>query len=167
MMAEQRGVGGYESSKTTETFTLDQTNKKIDLEISHNFFKRTSNDGTPTQNHIGCSVRVKNVGNVNLIDVKVHVDVDDDMPAFDAQIYATEQHPSGTLGSNQAILHFGNLSAGATSVKQVYWWTVVPKFPGAKGSKERTARFNLYPTFTVEYSQGGDVFVSEASVANA
>lgn len=161
----ERGVG-Y-SNSTTQKFTLLQTKKTIDLEIAHDFFDRTWNDGNASDMHLGSNVIVKNVGDVSLIDVKVYVDIDDDMPAFDALVYATEEHPSGTLGNNQAILHFGNLSPGATSAKRTYWWTVRPRFPGATGSQERTVTFNLYPTFTVDYRQADEIFQSKSKITNS
>ena len=163
----ERGVEAFLNSATTDKFTLGQTDKKIDLEIRHTYFKHARNDNKPHDGHIGSSVIVKNVGNVKLIDVKVYVDVDDNMPGFNALLYATDQHPSGSLGSNQAILHFGNLAPGETSVKKNYWWTILPKFPGVTGSKEREVLFHLYPMFTADYSQVNELFTSEAVVSNA
>ena len=163
----ERGVATI-SSSTIETFTLSQTANKIDLEITHDFYKKTKNDGTSHKNHIGSRVSVKNVGNVNLTNVEIHIDVDDNMPGFDAELYASDKYPSGTLGTKNLVLSFGNLSAGCTSIRKSYWWTIVPRFPGVTGSKERTARFNLYPRFNVDYTQGGEeIFVSEVSVSNA
>ena len=164
-MVAERGVMPYRVASKTDKFTLTQKNKKIDLEITHDFFSELYDNGNPHQEKLAAQITVRNVGDVNLRDVKVYIDLDDDMPAFDAQVSHTEQPPSGSLGGKEAVLHFRDLAVGATSSKRTYWWTVVRKFPGAVGSKPSKIRFNLYPTFTVDYHQKGEVFVSEANMA--
>jgi hypothetical protein len=147
----------------TDTFTT--SDKKIGLEITHTFFGHTVSSNADNQDHVGSQVTVKNVGIVGLKDVKVYVDLDDDSPAFDAMIYGIEGHYP--IGDADPILSFGDLAPGATSVKKSYWWTVRPKFPGAQGSATKTVSFNLYPTFTVNFLQQGEPFVSKAKLDNA
>lgn len=157
----ERGVGGY-TNKTDKFTTSD---KKLGLEITHTFFGHTVNSDPDNQDHVGSHVTVKNVGSLSLKDVKVYVDLDDTSPAFDATLYGIEGHYP--IGNAEPILSFGDIAPGATSVKKSYWWTVRPKFPGAKGSATQTVRFNLYPTFTVDFLQQGEPFVSESRLDNA
>jgi hypothetical protein len=169
----ERGVAGY--TKAIDTFTLGQANKRIDLEITHDFYNSARNEHADTSSYIGSGVIVKNVGDVTLIDVKVYVDVDDDMDSFNAVILATEVNADGSttpgqatnLGGREAILYFGNIAAGATASKRLYWWTIRPAFPGSTGSEKRKARFILSPQFTVDYRQGGQTFASTSTVHNA
>jgi hypothetical protein len=170
----ERGIEAV-YTKTTDTFTLGNTNKKIDLEISHDFHNSVKNEHADTSSHIGSGVTLKNVGDVDLIDVKVYVDVDDDMDAFNAVILASEVNADGTISSGQAtnlggrraILYFGNIAAGVTATRRIYWWTIRPAFPGSTGSEQRKARFILSPEFTVDYRQGGQTFASTSTVHNA
>ena len=164
-MVAERGVMPFRVASKIDKFTLAQKNKKIDLEITHEFFSELYDNGNTNQQQLAAHITVRNVGDVNLKDVKVYIDLDDDMPAFHAQVSHTEQPPSGSLGGKEAVLHFKDLAAGATSSQRTYWWTVVSKFPGAVASKPSKIRFNLYPTFTVDYHQQGEIFVSEANMA--
>lgn len=159
----ERGVGGYTNSNKTDTFTT--SDKQLGLEITHTFFGHTLNDQADNDDHVGSHISVKNVGLLSLKDVKVYVDLDDNSPSFEATIYGIHGHYP--IGNAEPILSFGDLAPGATSVKKAYWWTVRPKVPGAQGSAKRTVWFNLYPTFTVDFLQQGEAFVSEARLDNA
>jgi hypothetical protein len=170
----QRGIEVM-YSKTTDTFSLGSSQKKIDLEITHGFYNSVKNEHADTSSFVASGVTVKNVGDVNLIDVKVFVDVDDDMDSFNAVILATEVNADGStttgqatnLGGRRAILYFGNIAAGDTAASRLYWWTIRPAFPGSTGSEQKTDRFILYPTFTIDYRQGGKAFFSKATIHNA
>ena len=57
MVATERGLERWYTN-TTETFTVGQTKKKIDLEISHNFFNSVKNEDTDSKGNVASIVIV-------------------------------------------------------------------------------------------------------------
>jgi hypothetical protein len=150
----KNGVAPRSNSWRTDSFSVKD--KIIDLQIQHSFWSHTfvgENCG-----YLVANVTVKNTGNIALKDVQVYVDADDNSALFDSHI--TDCNGNIIDSSSTPVLNFGYLPPGACSTQISYWWTVRPRFPDAEGSVTKTATFNLYPVFNVDFKQSGEYFQS-------
>lgn len=156
------GVAAYRNSWKNDCFSI--SDKKIDLQISHDFWSQTVvMDKT---GWIVGNVRVKNTGNIFLRDVKVYIDVDDDSMGFDAHLCDANGNIIDS-GTDAPCFSFGDLAPGVSSTQKSYWWIVKPRFPDFQGSEEKTTSFNFYPTFVADFKQQGQPFQSTAKLEKA